>query len=81
MFSEHLAWIFHIIHQNPQALIKISKEWTFLINQREGRKGYMTGVDTIMKQKSELKETFKLGKARQGEQIIKLNFKIHFCIF
>ena len=57
LFCEHLNRIFGIAHQNVQALIKIREDWAFLIAQRQGRKVYMIGVDKIMKQKVELKES------------------------
>ena len=53
-----------IAYRNALVLIKFSEDLAFPIAEREGRKGYITymaGMDTIMTQRVELKES-KRGK-------------------
>lgn len=51
-FSENLDRIFDIAHQDAQSLIKISEDRAFLVAQREGRRGYMAGEDSVLNQKT-----------------------------
>ena len=54
-FVEELKQLFDIAHANAMEIITIEEDKQFLIAQREGRRGYMAGVDKELRAKEKRK--------------------------
>ena len=69
-FSQEIEERFDIAHEDTLKLITIEEDKTFLIQQREGRKGYMTSVDCeLFKQEQRILDRKKANKERETKEL------------
>ncbi|KAK0062096.1 hypothetical protein Bpfe_008589 [Biomphalaria pfeifferi] len=75
-FCDQLDLLFDVAHQEAQSLIAVAEDWEFLVAQREGRRGYMAGIDRDAERKKEMsnkkEQDIKKRKERSDREVAAL---------
>ncbi|KAK0040019.1 hypothetical protein Bpfe_030553 [Biomphalaria pfeifferi] len=71
-----MTWLFVPAQFEAQSLIAVPEDWEFLVAQREGRRGYMAGIDRDAERKKEMsnkkEEDIKKRKERSDREVAAL---------